>query len=139
MPESMSDLATSIAAIQEFFVTQDKCRDAQADEACDVFLDEVARLEHAVNAVPSGAIDLVQLAEIWPLLELRDAMLAAQRTMCNLNGEATIILKKAGANKAHSYGESVTLLRVDALDAATAAAKRIAMRSARKKRLSRSN
>ena len=132
----MSDLSSSIAAIQEFFVTQDRCRDARADEACEEFLLEVALLDQGSEVLDRSSIDLVQLAEIWPLLELRDAMLAAERSMANINGEATIILRKVGLVRAHSYGDAVTLVKLDALESATASAKRINARSARQRRLS---
>lgn len=132
----MSDLSSSIAAIQEFFVTQDRCRDARADEACEEFLLEVSLLDQGSEVLDRSSIDLVQLAEIWPLLELRDAMLAAERTMANINGEATIILRKVGLVRAHSYGDAVTLVKLDALESATASAKRINARSARQRRLS---
>lgn len=132
----MSDLSSSIAAIQEFFVTQDRCRDARADEACDAFLAEVSLLDQGSEKLDRSSIDLVQLAEIWPLLELRDAMLAAERSMANINGEATIILRKIGLVRGHSYGDAVTLVKLDALESATASAKRINARSARQRRLS---
>ena len=132
----MSDLSSSIAAIQEFFVTQDRCRDARADEACEEFLLEVSLLDQGSEVLDRSSIDLVQLAEIWPLLELRDAMLAAERSMANINGEATIILRKVGLVRAHSYGDAVTLVKLDALESATASAKRINARSARQRRLS---
>lgn len=132
----MSDLSSSIAAIQEFFVTQDRCRDARADDACEEFLAEVALLSQGAEAVEGSTIDLVHLAEIWPLLELRDAMLASQRSMANINGEATIILRKIGMVRAQSYGDVVTLIKLDVLDGATASAKRINARSARQRRLS---
>lgn len=132
----MSDMALSIAAIQEFFVTQDRCRDARADDACDAFLCEIAKIEQQEDTSTATQIDLVQLAEIWPLLELRDAMLATDRTMANINGEMTIMLRKIGTTRAHSYCDNVIVVPMRLLDNAIAAAKRINTRSAGRKQLS---
>ena len=132
----MNDLSSSIAAIQEFFVTQDRCRDARADEACAEYLSQIAQIEPHVEPSAAKPIDLVQLAEIWPLLELRDAMLGAERRMANINGEATIILRKMGTAKAQAYGEAVMLVKLDALESATVSAKRINVRLAQRRRLS---
>ncbi len=121
----MTDMSASIAAIQEFFVVQDRCRAAQANELCDRFLDEIAHIEGLDSG---GEGDLVLLAELWPLLELRDAMTMASREIVNIDGVPTLALRKRNTVRGNPYLSSVTLVSLDAVDNAARQANRLAAR-----------
>lgn len=120
----MSDMSSSIAAIQEFFVAQDRSRAELADTMCAAFLDALAALQGKLGERMDA--DLVILAELWPLLELRDAMLLATREMVNINGESTICLRKRAVTRSNPYASNVTLIPIDALENATRQIHRLA-------------
>ena len=118
----------ALHAIQEFFVTQDRYRAERADALCDHFLDALARL---VEQLGQQADDKAMLAELWPLMELRDAMTLATREVLNIDGEATIALAKHKRVRANPYARSLTLVKVEGLENATRQVDRLAARMER--------
>ena len=119
----MTDVPSALHAIQEFFVTQDRCRAERADALCDHFLNDLATL---VEQLGDQADAQAMLAELWPLMELRDAMTLASRDILNIDGEATIALAKHKRVRANPYARSVTLVTVDGLENATRQIARLA-------------
>lgn len=119
----MTDVPSALHAIQEFFVTQDRCRAERADALCNHFLGELAGLETQLG---QQADDKAMLAELWPLMELRDAMTLATRDVLNIDGEATIALAKHKRMRANPYARGVTLVSVEALEEATRQIARLA-------------
>ena len=119
----MTDVPSALHAIQEFFVTQDRCRAERADALCDHFLNDLATL---VEQLGDQADAQAMLAELWPLMELRDAMTLASRDILNIDGEATIALAKHKRVRANPYARSVTLVTVEGLENATRQIARLA-------------
>ena len=104
-------------------MTQDRCRAERADALCDHFLNDLATL---VEQLGDQADAQAMLAELWPLMELRDAMTLASRDILNIDGEATIALVKHKRVRANPYARSVTLVTVEGLENATRQIARLA-------------